>query len=48
MDFSKVFDPYKYGARVKPALLLVLPIVIYVMAFLKQLVRGVGYFHPSW
>lgn len=35
MDFSKVFDPYKYGARVKPALLLVLPIVIYVMAFFE-------------
>lgn len=35
MDFSKFLDPYKYGARVKPALLLVLPIVIYVMAFFE-------------
>ncbi|MHA6790903.1 hypothetical protein ACWA6H_24765 [Pseudomonas bijieensis] len=35
MDFSKVFDPYKYKARVKPALLLVLPVVIYVMTFFE-------------
>lgn len=35
MDFSKVFDAYKYKARVKPALLLVLPVVIYVMAFFE-------------
>jgi len=41
MDFSKVLDPYKYRARVKPALLLVLPVVIYVMAFFEA-ARSLG------
>ncbi|WP_264312405.1 hypothetical protein [Pseudomonas putida] len=35
MDFSKFFDPYKYSARIKPALLLILPVVVYVVAFFE-------------
>lgn len=39
MDLSKIYDPYKINARIKPAFLLFLPVVIFVIAFLSRLVR---------